>query len=184
MKQDKILESLSKLDPENNDHWTQNGQPLLSAVGEGVTRSQIIEVAPLFSRENPELPSVEEVPPEPTYQDLVAEFQAKLAEAQAALELSLKMQSEADEEVKRCHQVLEDLRDAQRNSDKRSDTEINQDLIYADLNRRLAKAQDHARIRQFMDAHGVNPTDVNLLSMGPADRAIARRNIESRKQRR
>ncbi len=110
-------------------------------------------------------------------------YKAKLAEAQVALELSLKMQSEADAEVKRCHAQLEVLRDEQRNSDKRSDTEINQDFIYADLKRRLDKAQDHAKIRQFMDAHGVSPVDVNLLSMGAADRAIARRNIEARKRR-
>lgn len=184
MKQEQILESLSHLDPQNKDHWTQNGQPLLSAVGEGVTRSQILEVAPLFSRENPELPGVEELPQEPTYEDSIVDFKAQLAEANIRLELALKAQAEAITEVKACHDALEAIRDAQRNSDARSDTEINQDLIYADLNRRLAKAEDHKKIRQFMEMTGVSPTDVNLLTMGPADRAIARRNIEARKQRR
>jgi hypothetical protein len=184
MNTEQILESLSKLDPANKDHWTQNGQPLLSAVGEGVTRSQILEVAPLFSRESPVLPTAEELPSEPTYQDEIVDYHAKLAEANVKLEAALKAQAEAIAEVKHCHDELEAIRDAQRNSDKRTDTQINQDLIYADLNRRMAKAQDHAKIRQFMDVHGVPSTDVNLLTMGPADRAIARRNIEARKSRR
>lgn len=184
MKSEQILESLSKLDPENKDHWTQNGQPLLSAVGEGVTRSQILEVAPLFSRENPELPGVEELPSEPTYEDENKSFEERTQAARKSLQEALQLQAETNALVKKCQDDLETIRDEQRSSDTRSDTQINQDLIYADLQRRLAKAADHMKIRQFMEMTGVSPTDVNLLTMGPADRAIARRNIEARKQRR
>lgn len=184
MKTEQILESLASLDPENKDHWTQDGQPRLGAVGEGVSRAQILEVAPLFSRENPQLPEAEELPQEPTYVEENISYEERTQAARAALKDALQLQTEANALVKKCQDDLEAIRDEQRNSDTRSDTEINQDFIYADLKRRLAKAEDHKKIRQFMEMTGVSPTDVNLLTMGPADRAIARRNIEARKQRR
>ena len=62
-----ILEALAALDVEDNEHWTNDGQPAVAAMQEAtgdaeLTRAQITEAAPLFSRENPVL----EVPdPEP-----------------------------------------------------------------------------------------------------------------------
>jgi hypothetical protein len=52
----RILAAVNKLDPENDDHWTQAGLPKLSAVEEaygkaGVTRKDIIAVAAGFTRE-------------------------------------------------------------------------------------------------------------------------------------
>lgn len=55
MKQ-KIVEALKKLDPQNDNQWTQDGLPKLDAlkftIGEAVTREQVQEAAPDFSRTN------------------------------------------------------------------------------------------------------------------------------------
>lgn len=67
-----ILEALASLDVENDDDWTNQGLPktdiISDVVGEPITRAQITEAAPNFTRENPvmEVASVEpEVPAEP-----------------------------------------------------------------------------------------------------------------------
>lgn len=63
-----ILVALAKLDPKNDDHWTEQGAPLLDALGlaKKPTRAEVTSAAPLFSRTNPvlqeEAPVVEEVP--------------------------------------------------------------------------------------------------------------------------
>lgn len=52
-----IREALSQLDTLNDDHWTGEGAPKIDAVkellGRPVTRQDIINAAPHFSRENP-----------------------------------------------------------------------------------------------------------------------------------
>lgn len=52
-----IREALSQLDTLNDDHWTSEGAPKIEAVkellGGPVTRQDIINAAPHFSRENP-----------------------------------------------------------------------------------------------------------------------------------
>jgi hypothetical protein len=52
-----IREALSQLDTLNDDHWTSDGSPKIDAVkellGHPVTRQEIINMAPHFSRENP-----------------------------------------------------------------------------------------------------------------------------------
>lgn len=58
MKQ-KIVDALKKLDPKNDNQWTQDGLPKLDALkfilGESVSREQLAEVAPDFTRENTKL---------------------------------------------------------------------------------------------------------------------------------
>ncbi|QQM14065.1 hypothetical protein pVco14_015 [Vibrio phage pVco-14] len=53
----KLIEVLGQLDPTKDEHWTQDGVARLDVVselvGSQVTRAQIQEVAPKFSRANP-----------------------------------------------------------------------------------------------------------------------------------
>lgn len=52
-----IKDALSQLDPLDDDQWTEGGQPKIEAVasllGHKVTRKEITEAAPQFSRDNP-----------------------------------------------------------------------------------------------------------------------------------
>lgn len=74
MKSEQIKDALENLDLDNDDHWTQDGAPRLDAVGKGVTRQEILSVAPHFTRNHPsfDLPpglepkEVENVRPEET----------------------------------------------------------------------------------------------------------------------
>lgn len=51
----KIIEALRQLNPENDDHWSEEGLPVLqvvqSFVGEEVTREQLLAVDPQFTRD-------------------------------------------------------------------------------------------------------------------------------------
>lgn len=69
-----IKEALSKLDTLDNDQWTADGAPKIDAVkdllGRAVTRQEIVDAAPAFSRENP---MVDETPDEPEVVETEAE---------------------------------------------------------------------------------------------------------------
>lgn len=102
---EQIIEKLQDLDPDNDEHWTQDGAPRMAVIeeslGNEVTREQINEAAPQFSRENfvlPEsnLPDEEEEEEEEQSQEnvedlesqrsnLVQEREQKRAEAQRLL---------------------------------------------------------------------------------------------------
>lgn len=57
----KLIEALTSLDTDNDDHWTQDGLPRLdvlkSLTGESVTRSDISGVSKTFNRFNPVIES-------------------------------------------------------------------------------------------------------------------------------
>lgn len=61
-----ILEALSQLDTDNNDHWTADGAPRMDVVeqilGENVSRADVTKAAPKFSRANPVV-NVDEIKP-------------------------------------------------------------------------------------------------------------------------
>jgi hypothetical protein len=63
-----IREGLSKLDPANDAHWTENGAPAMKAVEEAVgaqvTRKEVTAAAPEFTRENRVFPKGEGAQPE------------------------------------------------------------------------------------------------------------------------
>lgn len=53
-----IRAALALLDPKDDSHWTEQGQPLLKALGLGdetPSRAQVTAVAPMFTRVNPDL---------------------------------------------------------------------------------------------------------------------------------
>jgi hypothetical protein len=188
MKSEQILESLLNLDPTNKDHWTQNGQPLLSAVGEGVTRSQILEVAPLFSRENPVLPETE-VQPEltdeevkETLDDKLTEIELKRMEASDILSKAHLVRQEAEAQIKEAAATLEALREEEKNLDPRSDGEINQDLLKASFAERLRRAGAQSQAQKLLEQAGL-VSELRALTVSPVDRAIAERIVMERRKR-
>lgn len=67
-----IIEALLKLDPATDEHWTSDGQPKVDVVqtlaSDGtITRKNIIDAAPDFTRSNTKV--VDEAPPEPTKEE-------------------------------------------------------------------------------------------------------------------
>lgn len=58
-----IKEALGQLDTMEDEHWTEDGSPAVSAVseimGQKVTRKEITDAAPKFTRENTDLTEIE-----------------------------------------------------------------------------------------------------------------------------
>jgi hypothetical protein len=185
MKQEQILESLSKLDPQNKDHWNQDGQPRLGAVGEGVSRNQVLAAAPLFSRENPILPDQEVLTDEEvqkTLEDELLEIDLAREDAEKAIKIANKAKAEAEAAVKAAQDRLEELRQRELSRDTRSDTEINMDYLRGCLRERMEKAGAQQQARILLEQAGLGG-QVKSLTASPIDRAIARRVIAERKNK-
>lgn len=112
-----ILAALAKLDPENDQHWTADGAPRIDAVtdlvGAPVTRAQIVNAAPKFTRDNREglTAGGEEPAAEQSGAEVVTEALAKNPEAvKAAVAGAERMRPETrrfleiDEELKQLHE--------------------------------------------------------------------------------
>lgn len=72
-----LKEALSKLDSDNDDHWTQEGLPRLDVLktmtGQSVTRSDIFEISKKFNRYNTSLEGDEVIADETESEDVEVE---------------------------------------------------------------------------------------------------------------
>jgi hypothetical protein len=120
-----IVEALGKLDPTTDEHWTKDGQPALSVVasfiGEGgvVTRKEVIDASPDFSRANPQPGVVEEPFDEEAHLASQKEVRTQLQELEAEVaDIDNRIDAlRAQRQVKQA--AADDL--IQKNSEKRSE---------------------------------------------------------------
>lgn len=178
---DEIRAALATLDPKNENHWTEGGQPRLDALGLTPVpkRADVTAAAPLFSRSNPEVPASEKPKEEPVVeqpkpkadtkleglqsdldaaQALVADQQAKLVAAQKAL---------AEAQVER-DKVITEL---EKNGLRKDHENIMG--IRAVLERSKAERAAKAEIANELRKVGV--TEKLLRAGSPLDQAMARK---------
>ncbi len=185
MKPEQILEVLSTLDPANKDHWTQDGQPRLGAVGD-VTRQEILEVAPLFSRSNAVVEQEPELTDEEvklTLEEELLSVQARMESAKAAILEAEAAKIAAEKKLEEAKQGLDQIRIDELAKDTRTDTQINMDYLKSEFNQRLARAQQRSHIVRLLEQSDLTSTDIRILTASPADRAIAERVVKERKDR-
>ncbi len=187
MKPQDILDSLSLLDPEDDDHWTTDGQPRTGVVGEKVTRAEIQAVAPLFNRKNAVLPESEpELTDEEVKQTLeeeVLDVQARMEAAKAAIEAAAQAKILADKQLVDAKKALDQIRDDELAKDTRTDTEINMDYLKSEFNQRLLRHQNRKQIVELLQQSDLSTKDIKILTSSPVDRAIAQRIIKERRDR-
>lgn len=187
MKPNEILQSLKNLDIEDDDHWTQDGQPRLDAVGENVTRAEIHAVAPLFNRDNqdfssPAKPSAaKQEPAGPPAEEKLAsiqeqrqELQAQLIEVQNTIQQGNKLKKELQEK-------LESLREEEKVLDKRTPAECNRDLLKSNFNHRLKQAAAQQQAYKMIVEAGL-PVSVRDQTLSELDKAVAARNVAERRR--
>ncbi len=111
-----IREALEQLDPQDDAHWTVGGEPrldvLTSLFGKRVTRQEVIDTAPGFTRENPLLDKEDEVTVEENPEVQLAEAaqalekaKVKLSEATAKVDAKI-IAAEADQEPAHTRNML------------------------------------------------------------------------------
>lgn len=187
MKPNQILESLSLLDPTEDEHWTQEGLPRLDMVGEGVTRKEIQAVAPLFNRKSSVLPEAEpELTPaevKKTLEEELLDVQKRTNDAKAAIEAARQAKIDAEKALYDAQMALEQIRYDEKAKDTRTDTEINMDYLKSEFNQRLMRAQRRKHVHELLEMADLNTNDIQVLTSSPIDRAIAEQVIKARKQR-
>lgn len=62
---EQIRAYLSKLNPNDDDHWTEDGAPSLAGLPKGTARADVTKAAPKFSRKSIDLSAVDPEPPPP-----------------------------------------------------------------------------------------------------------------------
>ncbi len=187
MKSEQILEVLKTLDPANKDHWTQDGQPRLGVVGD-VTRQEILDAAPLFSRTNPvvEQDSAEHLTDEEVKQTIEEELldvQAKMESARAEIREAEAAKIAAEKRLESAKQGLDQIRRDELAKDTRTDTEINMAYLDSEFKQRLLRAQQRQHVVQLLEQTDLTSKDIHILTSSPVDRAIAARIIKERRNR-
>lgn len=184
-----ILLALKDLDPEDDSDWTQDGQPLLSKLGGDVTRKEVLAVAPLFNRSNAELEDAfdrqeeKEQAQAASLEKELLDIQAAKDAAEAEITAAAKALNDAQAKLKQAESKLDDVRRAEINSDKRSDTQINMDLLASGFRERLERAGQQKQARELLFAAGLNNKDIRMLTGSPLDRNIAARVLRERRGR-
>jgi hypothetical protein len=121
-----ILSALETLDPEVDDHWTEDGAPRLDVVGKllpNITREQVTRAAPLFSRSKPELPNLEAAREEAEAAQFSAdELMRKAKEAQEVAKRKAEVVVAYEERIRDAH-------DLTRANMKWIDSQNKQDLL-------------------------------------------------------
>jgi hypothetical protein len=104
-----ILSALETLDPEVDEHWTEDGAPRLDVVGKfipNVTREQVTRAAPLFTRSKPELPDLTAAKEEAEAAQLTAdELQRKATEAAAVAKRKAEVVVAYEERIRDAHDL-------------------------------------------------------------------------------
>jgi len=189
---ERILEALSKLDASNDNHWTQDGLPRLETVRfmaahQGLTREQVSEVAPGFSRSTASMleaqpvltapvaePTVvaprQELTPEETVASEVASQRRALTSVEEFLRMKraelLSIQHQLDLATKEKDRLLEALEPK---------AQSNQDAIRAYLDRQKEILEERRARKELLATSGI---DLKLLAenlKAPIDAMRARR---------
>lgn len=188
-----ITDALLKLDRKNDSLWTNTGMPKINALGiENITRSDIVGVAPHFTRDNPVvglpekiesvvnasiqdgLPDLSGVAPkvkvaaqtEIDTNELLKDKKVAVEELAAAQKVLVDAQKLVDVALAKHDDVVSRLEDSQKGRTTQHDV---MDYIESQNKIREQKAARHAKVIN-------SGIDLSALMPSPIDAAIARKN--------
>lgn len=145
-----LKEALESLDPGNDEHWTQDGAPLLEVlsemVGDKVSRGQVTKNYPQFTRENPVIES-EEVEDESTEEESAEPEESEAPELGKEAQAVEKATRKRDKMVEKVEEARAKLTEAQEELDEacKKYDEANPKPTLNDEIRRFIDAQDQMR---------------------------------------
>ena len=184
-----LRQALSQLDPENDEHWTQDGAPLIFVLEDlmgvkGLKRQAVVDTAPKLTRESarkaltvtepvPEAeaaPSEEPVPeaeaapseePGPGVEPM-SELDAAFAERKELTERMLAAQSDADETKKLANRLADEVNTLNRHIEmlERRDPNHATRGVRDYINRSNEERQKRAaRTAEFLGGSGITAAD-------------------------
>lgn len=188
-----IKEALAKLDPTNAEHWTGDGAPKLDALkdlmGETVSRQQVIEAAPQFTRDNaviePEDPFADPDPEQD--EDEVVEASDKLreyldGEVLGPIEMQRFLENIDDDDLNFLEQLVASQLEA-ANVQLRAAEELQKLLKYdlgltrATIKARIPDVDNQTAIRQYINAQN-KARSARVENAKEAKRILGGKNID------
>lgn len=179
----KILEALGKLDPSNDNHWTNDGLPRIDTVrmlaaDPSLTREAITAEAPNFSRQTlaasvvsePKVTEAAAVKGEAPVKD----YSAMIAEGRQHLQDAITARDEAQARVNHIQNKLDKLISEQQAF---APTESNADAIQGYLSAQKGVLNERARRAKVLKDSGVTMADIQALipQAAPIDQALAKK---------
>ena len=178
----KILEALSKLDTNNDNHWTADGLPRIETVrmlsgDQSITREQITAEAPDFSRSAAVLPGSEDTKPETQTEAVQAEvvdYSDAIEKAQAEVGRLTEIKNEVEAALAKATKDLDDLIDLQN---AEGPVETTDTAIQGYLASQRAVLEDRARRNKILAESGVTLRDIQQLipQTSPLDQALSKK---------
>lgn len=176
----KITEALEKLDPSNDNHWTNDGLPRIETIrmlagDQSITREAITAEAPNFSRQTAKLePVVTEQKTEETSEVVEKDYPAMIAEGRQYLQDAITARDEAQARVNHIQNKLDELISEQQAF---APTESNADAIQSYLNSQKGVLNERARRAKVLKDSGVTLEDIKALipQAAPIDQALAKK---------
>lgn len=147
---------ISKLDSDNDDHWTIDGMPRTDVLADlglpGLTRAQLTDIAPLFTRTNRELPDLEGMAAK------AAELTKEANEAEAKAAEARKAATQAQLDAERMNKTIQDSHSLTRQNQQWIKSQNEQQV------QRIAKGKQFAEALKLVGgprAIGEHPVAVN-----------------------
>lgn len=186
-----ILAALGSLDPEQQEHWTEQGLPAMEVVkellGEEITRKELTAAAPLFNRESLELGESQQKQEEPPAkeepeigEDELETLREKLAKADEAQHEARRKAEAAKAEQEEAQRAYDKAQRDLEAADARTNAEKTQDEIMAVIRSNNERKQAAAAKRQELIDAGLGPA-VNEMARvlggtkAPVDQALKNR---------
>jgi len=177
----KILEALSKLDTNNDNHWTADGLPRIETVrmlsgDQSITREQITAEAPDFSRSLAVVPGAEVANQEPAVESAteVVDYSEAIEKAQAEVARLTEIRNEVDSALAKATKNLDDLIDLQN---AEGPVETTDTAIQGYLASQRAVLEERARRNKILAESGVTLRDIQQLipQTSPLDQALSKK---------
>lgn len=177
----KILEALSKLDTNNDNHWTADGLPRIETVrmlsgDQSITREQITAEAPDFSRSSAVVPGAEVASQKPAVESAteVVDYSEAIEKAQAEVARLTEIRNEVDSALAEATKNLDDLIDLQN---AEGPVETTDTAIQGYLASQRAVLEERARRNKVLAESGVTIRDIQQLipQISPLDQALSKK---------
>ena len=190
---EKIREALSALDPADDDLWTRDGLPRTEVLSElvevsALSRKEITQAAPRFTREHPDLSLGEDGPPEtsgaptrdqddedPDSHDpgpIAETEELELEQAEAAVHHAQSVLDAANRKLAEVRVVRDRLVEAKERAQR--DPNGTMHTIQSYLRRRSTISEERGSQRARILASGIKPEDF-FPSKSPIDHAMRRK---------
>ena len=182
--EDQIRQALATLNPEDDSHWTEDGAPLLSAIGDPPPkREEVVAVAPNFSRENLDLSSKSPSTDASAGEGANTSPDENSGDVKASFEDEPSSMEECEEALKEAMAALEDAELAKTKAEKivaKAQARVDQLILERDRISDPPHIDRQKKLMHALNASKQNPSPIDNAFSKIGNRASQRPNFPSK----